>query len=147
MIELSGTNRAALCYLAVLPLAVLVAFFASGVVGAAVTMLPRSVWSSDAVGLIINVVPPLCVGLGVFGLLASWLRRRGWFQPTSKAHFARSVSLYLLSAWCASIVLLYSRTNDFGLWAQIPVWTGLAAIGGLGADLLAASRARRVVLP
>jgi hypothetical protein len=130
-----------------LPAAVFAAFVLSGVTIEAVNAMSRSVKSSNAVVLVANVVPALLAGVLVYALTGLWLRRRGWLEAGLVSHVSRTAPLYLFAAFCGIVVVRSWSAPDFGLWVQLPIWSGLSALGGAGSDLMIHRRAGRVNVP
>ena len=128
--------RAGLAYCVMLPAGIVAAFVLSEATIEAVNGLPRSVRSPNVVGLVINIVPALLAGALVYALTGLWLRRRGWLEAGLVSHVRRTAPLYLFTALCGVVIMRARSSPDFGLWAQIPIWSGLSALGGVGADLM-----------
>jgi hypothetical protein len=131
-----GSNiRAALCYFAALPLAIVAAFALTALAFKAAKGTP-ALW----IGLLINVVPAVLAGFLVFAIAARWLNQRGWFVTGWTAHLMRASSLYVLALLALVVIAIGWSSPDFWMVAQIPLWTGLAALGGLVLDALLSRR-------
>lgn len=139
--------RAGLAYTVMLPAAIFAAFVLSEVTLGAVNAMPRSVKSSNVVVLVANVVPALLAGALVYALTGLWLRRRGWLEAGLISHASRTAPLYLFAAFCGVVVTRSWSSPDFGLWAQLPIWAGLSALGGVASDLMIHRRAGGVSAP
>lgn len=139
--------RAGLAYCVMLPAGIFAAFVLSGATIEAVNALPRSVRSSNVVGLVINIVPALLAGVLVYALTGLWLLRRGWLEAGLGSHVTRTAPLSLFTAFCSFVVVRAWGLPDFGLWAQIPIWSALSALGGIGTDLVIQRRAGRIEAP
>jgi hypothetical protein len=126
-----------------------------GLTGAAIggfNALPRDLrlgaLSGVWVGIALNVVPAIVVGVTLFYLVArSWARER----TVPSRHIVRAAPLYAAAAlFCVILIvgLSSSRETGFGLIAQLFVSPALVALGGLAADVLAwrgVQRARAAV--
>ena len=117
--------------------AVLLAFVVAEQVIRAVNALPRHVRDGPWLGWLwwgVNVIPPLVVGALAFGGLASMLRRYLAWGDGVRGHLVRTLPLYGATTLNASWFVAGWATPDFGLWAQLPLWAGLVAVGGIVVD-------------
>jgi len=128
-VNIGSTRVATLCYLVALPPSTVAAFALTALEFEAVKGT-SGLW----LGLLLNIVPALVAGLLVFAIAARWLSQRGWFLPGWSAHGRRASPLYALMLLVLVIVARGWRSPDFWMVAQIPLWTGLAAFGGLVCD-------------
>jgi hypothetical protein len=138
-----ATIRAFGCYSAAIPAAIVIAVALSGLSIETVNRMPRSVWGSGTLGLLINIVPALLSGCLVYAVCATWLARRGWFVATVAAHLFRTSLLYAVFVATAVLIAAYRRNTDFWLVGQIPLWSGLAALAGISTDAFLAGRRRQ----
>jgi hypothetical protein len=124
----------ALYYFLALPLVVVGAFLAADFGITVINALPSTMTNASWIGLTINTLPPLLCGMAAYAGLAAWLLRKRALTRTAGAHFLRAGMLYTLAVACGVILYRNWHAPDFGLWGQIPLWTGLAAAGGVFAD-------------
>lgn len=135
-VEMKSTNRAALCYLAALPFAIVAAFALTGLAFEAAKGTPPTFWSD----LLINIAPALAAGLLVYGMAARWLSQRGGLLTGWTAHVIRASSLYLLTLLALIVIVVGWGLPDFWMVAQIPLWTALAALAGIVLDAVMSMR-------
>ena len=134
-----SNSRAALCYVAALPLAIIAAFALTSLVLEAAKSTPPAMWFD----LLINIIPALAAGLLVYGIAARWLSQRGWLLPGRAAHAIRASPLYLLTLLAFAAIVVGWSSPDFWMVAQFPLWTGLAAFSGLVLDAFLSMRLSR----
>jgi hypothetical protein len=132
-----SNSRAALCYVAALPLAIIAAFALASLVFEAAKSTPPAMWFD------LLIIPALAAGLLVYGIAARWLSQRGWLLPGWAAHAIRASPLYLLTLLAFAAIVVGWSSPDFWMVAQFPLWTGLAAFSGLVLDAFLSMRLSR----
>lgn len=119
-----------------------VAIFASAIdyvtLGLLRDEIPR--FAVALVGWSLNLVPAAIAGAVPYAVLAYW-RRPSPGEPSR--HVVRAAPLYAIVILVGALVAFEWRDRYFGLVAQLFVWPGAAAIGGIIADAIVHSRTRR----
>ena len=132
--RIQASILAALWCVAALPVALFFSFVLSAAAITSVNAMPRWVFSSNLVGLSVNIAPPLIAGMIVYRSAILWLRRRNWFHAGLSSHLIRAWLLHGFAALCATVIVRSWSSPDFALWAQIPLWAGLSSFTGACTD-------------
>jgi hypothetical protein len=80
-------------------------------------------------------------------MAARWLSQRGGLLTGWTAHVIRASSLYVLTLLALVVIVVGWSSPDFWMVAQIPWWTGLAALAGIVLDAFLSMRLSRCGAP
>ena len=132
-------------YLAALLGIFLVSFFSATAAFLLHEQLPMGIRRSWGMGLLLNFAVPLVAG-GLFGLaFVSGVIRARRFEPTLRAHFARTIAWYAFAIWVFAVTYAHRNSRDLGLWVQIILWPLMGTVGALVVDATLTVRRRHCV--
>ena len=127
-------GRAAAVYTLALPFAAGATLVIGGWIMDVFHQIPRR--PHGLAGWILNVVPPLVVGVMVYYVLARVVGARRPSTHPVRAHVLRSVSLYVVALGLGVLMVHDAGKPEFWQFGQLVLWVWLTAVGGILTDAL-----------